>query len=179
MPGGWTRPTRVWRRQSNLYPWVADGIDSIESASLQEILNVAASSRDIVASLLGLGWVEDGVGEMESKAINQLAFLSMQDASEASRIVRMPFLQTLEASDVSALESLAQLAWSSERDFQRVMSHPTLRGGIWDDWAKIVATLNGVSKTNPQLVDALLDPNRVTLNNRVINLPRAGELNWP
>ena len=76
------------------------------------------------------------------------------------------FLDSLEPSDVSALDSLAQLAAFREADFRRVMAHPTLRDGIWDDWAKVVATLNGVSKTNSQLIDALLDPDRVTMNKR-------------
>ena len=55
------------------------------------------------------------------------------------------------------------------------MAHPTImRGGITDDWAKIVAVLYGASERNPRLIDVLLDPNRVTLQERVVNLPRAG-----
>ena len=107
----------------------------------------------------------------EAQAIEEISYLSGEDVSETRRILGMPFLDTLEASDVSALESLAQLASFREDDFRRVMAHPTLRGGIYDDWAKVVAMLYGVSKTNPQLVDALLDRNQVTLDNRVINLP--------
>ena len=54
------------------------------------------------------------------------------------------------------------------------MSHPTLREGISDDWAKIVALLSGVSRTNSLLINALLDPDRVTLEGRTIILPQAG-----
>ena len=157
-------------------PWVSDGIDNMESEVVQELLNIAAASRPTVSSIVRLGWVRDGIEEMEVKAIEDISYLSNADPDEALRIVRMQFLASLESSDVAALESLAKLATLNARDFRRVMAHPTLIGGIYDDWGKVVATLYGVSETNPKLIDVLLNPDRVRLNTLAINLPRAGEV---
>ena len=157
-------------------PWVSDGIDNMESEVVQELLYIAAASRPTVSSIVRLGWVRDGIEEMEVKAIEDISYLSNADPDEALRIVRMQFLASLESSDVAALESLAKLATLNARDFRRVMAHPTLIGGIYDDWGKVVATLYGVSETNPKLIDVLLNPDRVRLNTLAINLPRAGEV---
>ena len=67
------------------------------------------------------------------------------------------------------------MAWFRQADYQRVLSHPTLSDCITDDWAKIVATLYGVSKNNSPLLDKLLDPAQVSLEERTIDLPLAGE----
>ena len=89
---------------------------------------------------------QDGIGEQEARALEELSYLSRKNEGQASRIVDMPFLETLEPPDVSALSSLVDMAWFRQADYQRVLSHPTLSDGITDDWAKIVSTLYGVSK---------------------------------
>ncbi len=155
-------------------PWVQDGIDDIEFEAINWINNF--DDAEVALSVVELGWVRDGIEELEVKAIEKMSYISNADADEAQRIVAMQFLDSLEPSDVAALESLSRLASFRKDDFRRVMAHPTLRDGIWDGWAKVVATLYGVSDTNPALIDALLDPDRVTLNNRIIDLPRAGEV---
>ena len=126
-------------------------------------------------SVVALEWVQEGIGEQEARALEELSYLSRKNEGQASRIVAMPFLETLDPPDVSAVKALSQLASFRENDFQRVLSHPTLSDGITDDWAKIVATLYGVSDNNPELIDTLLDPNQVTLEERTIDLPLAGE----
>ena len=126
-------------------------------------------------SVVALEWVQEGIGEQEARALEELSYLSRKNEGQASRIVAMPFLESLDPPDVSAVKALSQLASFRETDFQRVLSHPTLSTGITNDWAKIVATLYGVSDTNPELIDTLLDPDQVTLEERVIELPLAGE----
>ena len=155
--------------------WVQDGIEDFEVQAIEELSYIDYYDAGVALSVVRLSWIQEGISRQEVKAIEGIRHLSSKDTGEASRLVAMPFLQTLESSDVSALDSLAQLASFRESDFQRVMSHPTLRGGIYDDWAKIVATLYGVSDTNPALIDTLLDPNQFTLQERTIDLPLAGE----
>ena len=153
--------------------WVQDSIEEIEFEAIGWVNNfggVAAAS-----AVVALAWVQDGVEEREVSTIEELSYIDFYDTDEAARIVAMPFLETLDPPDVSAVKSLSQLASFRENDFQRVLSHPTLSDGITDDWAKIVATLYGVSDTNPILIDTLLDPDQVTLEERVIELPLAGE----
>ena len=61
------------------------------------------------------------------------------------------------------------------------MSHPTISDGITDEEAKILATLVpaanpvGYFLKDPDLLDKLLDPDQVTLEERTITLPLAGE----
>ena len=86
----------------------------------------------------------------------------------------MPFLRHLDPPDIAAIESLSNMAAFDLLAFREVMSHPTLRDGISDDWAYVAATLHSVNDDNPGLVDTLLDPHSVTVERRAINLPRSG-----
>ncbi len=153
--------------------WVGDGITDLELKAIGWIGNF--SDAVVAALVVGSEWVQDGLDTEDTKALEELSYLSNRDRDAASNIVGMPFLETLEAADVSAIEALSSLAWFRETDFQRVMAHPTISGGITSDWAKIVATLYGVSRYNAPLIDMLLDPEQVTLEERTIELPLAGE----
>ena len=154
--------------------WVQDGVNEVEVEAIGWVGNF--SNVAVASSVVALGWVQDGVGTQDTQTIEELSYISNRNPSQALRIVAMPFLETLDPPDVSAVKALSQLASFRETDFQRVLSHPTLIGGITDDWAKIVATLYGVSDTNPELIDTLLDPAQVTLEERIIELPMAGEV---
>ncbi len=153
--------------------WVQDGITGVEAEAIDWFSGF--NDAEVALSVVALEWVQEGIGEQEAQALEELSYLSHKNEGQASRIVDMPFLETLEPPDVSALESLVDMAWFRQADYQRVLSHPTLSDGITDDWAKIVASLYGVSDTNPILIDTLLDPDQVTLEERVIELPLAGE----
>lgn len=154
--------------------WVQDGIDGVEAEAIRWLKNIG--SAEVVSLVVSLAWVQDGMEEIEVEAIEQLSYLSNRNAEAALRIVGMPFVRTIEPPDISAIESLGQLAAFRTETLARVMTHPTVRDGISDDWAVIVATLNGVAKTNPGLIDVLLDSSRVTLEYRPIALPRAGDV---
>ena len=153
--------------------WVQDGIEKLEFEAISWLRTF--SDVDVAVSVVDLDWVQEGIGKQEARALEELSYLSRKNEGQAARIVDMPFLETLEPPDISTIESLVDMAWFRQADYQRVLSHPTLIGGITDDWAKIVATLYGVSDTNPDLIDTLLDPDRVTLEERVIELPLTGE----
>ena len=154
--------------------WVQDGIEEIEVRTIEELAYIDYDSRELASAVVRLGWVQDGIENGEVKAIDFMNRFPQQ--ADALRIVSMPFLETLEPADVTAIKSLNNLALFRGRDFQRVLSHPTLSNGITDDWVKIVATLYGVSETNASLIDVLLDPNQVTLQERAIVLPLSGEV---
>ena len=153
------------------FEWVQDGIEPAE-ADVIDWLN-GFGSGDLALSIVGLEWVRDGIEPIEAGVIDSLRTFS--DADVAFRILSMPFLETLEPADASAMQSLGQMQSHQADSFQRVLSHPTLSNGITDEWAPVVATLYGVSTTNPQLIDTLLDPGKVALEQRVIELPLAGK----
>ena len=91
---------------------------------------------------------------------------------EVGFIESMPFLETIDSWDVAALESMRRMIWTEHLSV--VLEHPAIQDGITDDEAKVAATLHGVMRYNPDLLDALLDPQTVILEERVIELPLAG-----
>ena len=80
------------------------------------------------------------------------------------------------AARYSAVMSLSRLATFAPEAFVVVMSHASIRGGISNDLAPVVATLYGVAKSNPELIDILLDESKVSLEQRTITLPLAGKV---
>ncbi len=130
----------------------------------------------VASSVVSLSWVLDGVDDLEVEVIQEMSHLSNRNPGAALRIVGMPFAEAIEPLDVSAIESLSLLADFEPEAFVSVMAHPELVGGITDDLAPVVATLHGVAKTNPGLIDVLLDPSKASLERRDITLPLAGDV---
>ncbi len=157
-------------------PWLRDGLNDPEAAVVLSVAIIAQRDQSTAERIAGARWLEDDVTDPESEAIKSLALISQSDAEAALRMVNMPFLKSIEPADLPALRSLRQLAYGNPGAFRQVIDHPTFGGGINDDWTPVVATLQGVSRTNPGLIDTLLDPNRVTVESRVVELPRSGEV---
>ena len=149
-------------------------VETGDSAAVEALARMAGYGAELLTGVTDKPWVADGLDEAEREVVQRLAWLGGVDEAAAAKVVDMPFLQVLGPADFSAVKSLQRLASFRPRDFQRVMSHPTIIAGITDDWAKIVVVLYGVSQYNPRLIDVLLDPDRVILEERVVNLPRAG-----
>ena len=128
----------------------------------------------LISDIKSLPWVADGVDELEVQAIERLWILWRYITSEevVVRIVAMPFLDSLESSDVSALRSLAAF---NKDSLSRVMDHPSLQGGITDQWAKILTILWAVADANPVALPQYLDPDKVTIQERTVELPLGGE----
>ena len=139
----------------------------------------------LVSSLSAREWFTDGLDEDEATVLKDLSVIGRRSEAAVLTISRMPLLDTFEPADALATTALRLLAsFNSEDDaenegvgphFRRVMDHPRVADGITDEETKVVATLFGVSKYNPDLVDTLLDPDKVDLEDRTINLPLAGE----
>ena len=156
-------------------PWISDGISQPELLGANELVNLAAVYPAVAGRVMGYGWVADGVTVSEHNTVESLHAIAQRDERSALSIVAMPFLQTLDPADQVATLSLRQMAFRSPGTLREVLSHPTLSGGITDDWAKIVALLAGTNRANPGLIDILLDPNRIALEERIIDLPLAGK----
>ena len=139
--------------------WVEDGIREIEVKALEEISYIDYRSAEVASSVVAMSWVGDPEAELD--LIEDIASITNEDAEAALRIVGMPFMETIEPPDKSAIASLRQLAADDPAAFASVMSLTALRDGISNDQAAVVATLKGVTETNPDLIDVLLDPSRI------------------
>ena len=157
-------------------PWIDDGISQPELLGANELVNLAAFYPDVAGRVIGYGWVADGVTASEHSTVESLHAIAQRDERSAQRIVAMPFLQTLDPADQVAALSLRRMAFRAPGTLRKVLSHPTLSGGITDDWARIVALLDGVNRTNPGLIDTLLDRSRIAVEQRTITLPLSGEV---
>ena len=154
--------------------WVQDGIDDVEAEAFRWMSNI--ESAEVALSVVSLSWVQDGIDAVELETIEELSYMANRDMAAALRIVGMPFVETIEPPDISAISSLRRLAASRPEMLAMVMSHASLRDGISDDLAPVVATLHGVAGTNLGLIDVLLDPAKVSLERRTITLPLAGNV---
>ena len=173
---GSSRTTRRWRRRSRRFGGSQTVSTSPEREGVQGLVNLATFYRPVFSALIGRPWVADGLNESETEVVQDLRWVAYGDQAAALRLLDMPFLEVIEAADADAVDSLRLLAYWRPQDFQRLLSHPTLSGGISDFWAQIVALLNDVSVTNPKLIDVLLDPGQVTVEQRTVSLPLAGNV---
>ena len=124
------------------------------------------------AAVQALPWVQDGVDDSEAGAAEALIVA----AQEFPAILDMPFVRSMDSLDVVALISLYALSQEHGLNYlQQVMSHPSLAGGITDEWTSVVAALERVIP-RPELFDVLLDPERTHLEERTITLPVTGSV---
>ena len=156
--------------------WLQDGIEWLEVKTIEELSYIAYENAEVASAVVSLSWVQDSVNGAEAALIEDFGSIAGNDAGAALQIVGMPFIETIEPPDISAMASLRQLAAFKPETFVRVMSHAALPDGISNDTAPIVATLNGVAGTNPSLIDVLLDSSKVLLERRTITLPLSGDV---
>ena len=157
-------------------PWVKDGIVTSEKDAVQELIYLAVQYALVFEKLMERAWVEDGLGEAEYQVVEDLRNIAWKSDDGTQALSGMPFLETIEAPDAVATTALRRLVYFDTEKFKQLLDHPAIRDGIDDREAKIVATLRKVVELNPALVDTLLDPEQVTLEERKIELPMAGEV---
>ena len=141
--------------------------------------------ESLFRSLLTKTWVQDSLSLDELIVIHILTFMASTpvagtngriDEATPLRILEMPFLQEeITSLDVKALSSLQTLFFRDQDSLQKLLSHPEIRGFITDDRTNLVAVA-GLVAYRPDLLDALLDPERTSVEMRVITLPHAGEV---
>ncbi len=154
-------------------PWVQDGISGSEGVPLRALRGLARS-RPVFEAVAQRAWLLD---ELSSDEVTVIRGLTSIDGPTALRILDMPFLETIDGVDAAAMTALDMLAWQFDLDYlQPVLDHPTLRDGITDDQAVVVAAMQIVQRDRPNLVQTLLDPEQVTVEKRVLQLPHSGEV---
>ena len=138
---------------------------------------------ETAARLGQLPWVANGLARNEQQVLEDLVQL-MADGTPPEgpvppdapvlAIPDMPFLRSMEPGDAEAVRSLGNIAVEDRAALDVLLEHPTLAGGITDQWTPVIAVLWGVHQQNPALVETLLDPSQVRLESRSIRLPQTG-----
>ena len=162
-------------------PWVLDGINENESWAVSSLPDIFDGSPESGNALISKPWFQDGITREESEAVELLGALAYKTDS-ASEFVSMPFLDSIEMTDVLALSSLYQLAllnWTTlatPSEFDEFMSRAEIADGITDEEAVFVALASDTYEFNPGLADRLLDIDEVMSESRTISLPLAGDV---
>ena len=164
-------------------PWISDGVTSYEIDAIEYMGWTEYNAPALNTLMLQKPWVQDGITHDESVVIKNLYWTArpkdeafqQQTVVAAIEILAMPFLESVAGADAAAVRSLQMLKWYDTAAFLEIMNHPKLKDGITDDEAKIVALLGGAYAYRPESVDVLLRGTGVYLEERVIQLPLAGE----
>ena len=163
--------------------WVQDGIAESEATAVEALQSVAMESQPLFGAVMGKSWIQDGINADELSVIRDLRRIARRDEARALSVIQMPFLETVEAADDSAVDELSQFHHNSSlRSFLNyVLSHPTLSGGIRDDQVHVVtALLNKTYHADQELRGALystlLDPEAVIVEERAVRLPLTGDV---
>lgn len=157
-------------------PWLNDGVTSAEQGTLSFILWAANTNAELAHALLDLGWLYGGVYPREQPALDSLITISRADPATATRIARMPFLDELKPSDLNALRSLSLLALHSPADLRKIMSRPEWPERPNDKYADIMTVLYAVNTHHPELLDDILDEDKVKVERRTIDTATSGSI---
>ena len=155
------------------FSWIQDGVTHLEQNALNALLELAVTVPELLDSLALKSWMRDGITFDEMFLLYRFGGFPQDDAI---RIVSMPFLDSPDDTDFAAVASLVTLqGFLGTKYLKEVLNHQTLRDGITDDTAGLVAVLHNVSKHRPDLISVLLDPEQSIRERRTISLPRGGE----
>ncbi len=97
-----------------------------------------------------------------------------RSSTTPEQIQDLAFRETDDAVDVRAIAAMRRLARGGE--LAAILEREVLQDGITDAEAKILTTLACVSKYNPELIDTLLDPEQVLVEDRLISTPLSGAI---
>ena len=152
---------------------MADSDRRAGELSWRGIETLRESMPELARKIGALPWVADGVEHFwEGLAIRALVLLA--DVGYTEELIELPWV--VEGRNHLALYSLRSIEGGLPGEyFDRVVSHPTVTDGITDQEAKIIAALVPDAVLDPVLLDKLLDPEQVSLEERTVTLPLAGE----
>ncbi len=149
----------------NAFPWVQDGINASESTAIRQLATFVLRdpgvyySDEVVNVLIHKPWVRDGLTEDEVSAISWLMILTEKDESITISLLDMPFLESVDDVDASALATLAVISSQLGLDvMEQVVYHPSLDGGITDPDAAIIDESYRLLEESLENLDTLFDP---------------------
>lgn len=164
-------------------PWLKDGPNQHEIDAISQLAWATQTSPDLGDRLLEKPWLHDDITPDKVAVLYHIYWIArpedekfaQQTLTAALQILDMPFLETVTGADAPAVRSLQILEGIDTAAFLEVMNHPKLKDGITGEEAKIVTLLGGTYLYRPESVDVLLRGTGVNLEERVIELPLAGE----
>ena len=158
------------------FPWFTDGLDDAERNIAERLRWIAHEDVELAKAIAAKSWLADSLTDNAARSVNSLYYIKDEDTALARDIVNMPFLETLEPTDAAALEALSWLAYTEILALREVLAHPTLKDGITDEWAPVVALMDSVNEAAPAFLRPLLDPEQATVERRPATFPHTGDV---
>ena len=155
-------------------PWLVDGVNTVELAIVERLYSIVRNDAELANAIAGKSWLADGLGKDAVRVVNGLYYIMDEDTALARTIADMSFLETLQPTDAAVLDALSWLAYTEILALREVLAHPTLKDGISDEWAPVVALLDSVNEAAPAFLRPLLDPEQTTIERRALTLPHTG-----
>ena len=155
-------------------PWVKDGVNPSERDDLETLVNLGANYNADFQLVLRKPWFQDGLDQDEMRSTSALFSIAFDDPERTDRMAQMPFLDTVEKHDVNALYVLDHLSYARPDRFRQILDHPGYRNAIQDADARIIAVMDAPATHNPQVLNALLYTERISLERKTIQLPHTG-----
>ena len=145
---------RLYRQLAAL-PWVEDGLSQLERDTIDQLLYIGVSDIPSLEATLGLPWVQDAVSAVEYDAIEWLSYLGIEDIPNLAAIIAMQFFQTLDTTDLLALQSMHRLA--NEEALAPLIEHASFLDGITEDETTLVAAVGTLYRDTDE-ISRMLDP---------------------
>ncbi len=137
--------------------WVKDGLQPVEEELFRTLWETARHDEKgrLFNVLLTVPWVLDGVTPVETDAVQVLLALcggAHDCASVTSQVLRMPFFDTVERSDLDILQFLIRVPLSDRRV---LISHVIQTGGLEDDHPPSSISLDVLEQQRPDIAASL------------------------
>lgn len=155
-------------------PWFVDGLDTVEQTVTDRLYWIAEDDTELAKAIAAQPWLADRLGRDNVRVVDGLFYIMTEDTALAKDIANMPFLETLEPTDAAVMDALSWLAYTDILALREVLEQPTLKDGISDEWAPVVALLDSVNEAAPAFLRPLLDPEQVRTQRRAITLSHTG-----
>ncbi|MDE2903503.1 MAG: hypothetical protein OXP73_10805 [Chloroflexota bacterium] len=168
-------------------PWATDGLNQTETELLRLILINSSAVPDLASLVPQKQWIKDDLTDDEFSIIDDLISIGYDEreilkqtssgtneATIAYHLLRMPFLASIEPFDAPAVRSLRDIGWHDRNYLHTIVARYAQPDGITDYRAKIIPTLSYVVANKPELLNGMLNPAAVSVEERSIVLPHTG-----
>ena len=156
-------------RQMQYLPWVCGGITSNEEYVIEQLLYLGAVDIANLTSLLALPWIQDyQVTTTLKDMVFRLRLLNYYDKEAIASLIGMPFLQTLETSDMLAVWAMSVFVESE--DLSVILEHPTAADGLTDEETiLVVAAVSAQRSGHGEDVSVFLNPGYASVESASIS----------
>ena len=138
-------------------PWVQDDITETETTAIRSVDLIGGRDSAAMTAIIAMPWIQDSITKTEADALKYLSWISGRNSDAAAALVAMPFLKSLDPDDVLAIRGIQRLARDEDDSLlATLMNHPTLRNGITDAQAILVAAAGTL--WDPEEVRRFLNP---------------------